>query len=97
MSMFTDLSKTVSKFLPASSVGVIDDPTMTMMKVEVGLVGGLLKLATMESTTPEQRMMAQATEEKRQADMLLDDARKRDAYAEEERRKAYFANQGPSC
>ncbi|TAL38761.1 MAG: hypothetical protein EPN97_03400 [Alphaproteobacteria bacterium] len=94
-SMFTDLGKTVSKFLPASSIGVIDDPTMTMMKVEVGIVGGLLKLATMESTTPEQRMMAQAAEEKRQADQLLQDAKDREFYAQEQQRIAYFANKGP--
>lgn len=94
-SMFTDLGKTVSKFLPPSSVGDIDDPTMTMMKLQVGLVGGLLALATMESTTPEQRMMAQAAEEKRQADMLLEDARKQESFMEEERRRAYFANKGP--
>lgn len=96
MSMFTDLSKSVSKFLPASSVGVIDDPTLTMMKVEVGLVSALFKLGTMESTTPEQRTMAAAAEEKRQADYMLEDARVKEAQADEARRQAYYANQGPS-
>jgi hypothetical protein len=94
-SMFTNLGKALSKFLPTSSVGAIDAPTMTMMKLEVGMVGGLLKLATTDSTTPEQRMLAQASEEKRQADQLLNDARDREFQAQEQQRLAYFASRGP--
>lgn len=91
MSMFTDMSKTASRFMPSA-----DAATLAVTGLEIGIVASLFTLGTMNSTTPEQRMAAQAQDDQAKANAMMEDARNKEAQADEDRRRAYFANQGPS-
>ena len=90
MSMFTDMSKTASKFMPSA-----DMATLATMGMEVALVSTLFKLGTMDSSTPAQREEAQAQADQAKANAMLEDARIKEAQADEDRRRSYYS-QGPT-